>query len=444
MNREQKQLIFDAIGYNPNPSQEPIHASDARTILVAGGERGGKSRVSSAELIARLIGGSLFWLVGESYEQTKAEFDYICEGLDKMSIKFKATKRVDPGEIIGASLPFTILTKSARDPRKLGMQAPDGILACEAAQLDYETFLRLLGRAAEKRGWIILSGTFESSLGWYPELWARWLAPNDEEAQSFSIPTWSNLAIFPGGEDDPEILKLKAACSEEWYLERYGGVPTPPAGRVFNEFSYKIHTGVGGDYDFNPAEPCYLWIDPGYATAYAIEIVQKRGDHIYIIDEIFERGLVTSEMIVVCKQKPWWNKVIGGAVDVAATQHQAQPAVVETWRKEAGVPLRHQKIRVMDGIERVKGFLKVNPITNRPLLHINARCKGVISEMGGCPNPITNQTAVWKWRKDREGTIVGTEPEDKNNHSCKAVAYGLVSLVGYADGLNTKTQVKFI
>ena len=444
MNREQKQLIFDAISYNPNPSQEPIHSSESRIVLVAGGERSGKSRSSSAELLARLIEGSLFWLVGESYEQTKAEFDYICDGLDKMGVQYRATKRVDPGEIEGISFKFQIFTKSARDPRKLGMQAPDGILACEAAQLDYETFLRLLGRAAEKRGWIILSGTFESSLGWYPELYSRWLVPNDDEAEAFSIPTWSNLVIFPLGEQDPEITRLKAASSKEWFLERYGGVPCPPAGRVFNEFSNKIHTGTGGDYEFAPTEPVYLWIDPGYAYAYAVEVVQKRGEHIYVIDEIFERGLVTSEIITVCRQKPWWNKVIGGAVDIAGLQHQAQPAVVETWRKEAGVYLRHQKIKVRDGIERVKGYLKVNPLTNRPLLHINTRCKGLISEMGGCPNPITNQTAVWKWRQDKDGNVIGEEPEDRNNHSAKALAYGLVSLVGYADSLSEKVEIKFI
>lgn len=444
MLREQKQVVFDAIGYNPNPSQEPVHSSEARIIQVAGGERSGKSRSGSAELGARLLEGSLFWLVGESYEQTRAEFDYICSDLDKRGISYRASKRVDPGEIEGVSFKFKVLTKSARDPRKLGMQAPDGILACEAAQLDYETFLRLLGRAAEKRGWIILSGTFESSLGWYPELYARWSVINDDDAEAFSIPTWTNLAVFPTGEDDPEIQRLKSNSSKEWFLERYGGVPCPPSGRVFNEFSNKIHTGTGGDYDFDPLLPVYLWIDPGYAYAYAVEVAQKKGERIYVFDEVFEQGLTTSEIITVCKQKVWWNKVTGGAVDIAGLQHQAQPAVVETWIKEAGVHLKYKKIKVRDGIERVKSYLKVNPITNRPLLHINTRCKGLISEMGGCPNPITHQTAVWKWKQDKDGNVIGDEPEDRNNHATKATAYGLVNLVGYADGLVTQIAIKYI
>jgi len=301
-----------------------------------------------------------------------------------------------------------------------------------------------LGRAAEKRGWILLSGTFESSLGWYPELYSRWAAPNDEEAESFSLPTWSNLAIFPGGEQDPEIIRLKTNTPKEIYLERYGGIPCPPTGRVFNEFSNKIHAGVSEFYQFDPTLPVYLWIDPGYAYAYAVEVAQKKGEDIVIIDEIFERGLVTSDIITICKQKTWWEKVIGGAVDIAGTQHQAQPAVVETWRKEAGIELAHKKILVRDGIERVKSYLKVNPITNKPLLHINAKCRGLISEMGGCPNPITKQTAVWQYRRDNAGNVISPDPEDRNNHAAKALAYGLVNLVGYSEGLTTKIKVQFI
>lgn len=441
----QKKIIFDTIEYSPTSAQAPIHESLARIILVAGGERSGKSRLSSSEFLARLFEGKLFWLVGENYEQTRPEFDYICDGLDKLGIQFRATKRVDPGTVEGIDVPFRIDTKSARDPRKLAMQAPDGILGCEAAQLDYETFLRLMGRVAEKRGWLILSGTFEGSLGWYPEMFTRWSAPNEDDAEAFSMPTWSNTAIFPLGEQDPEILRLKTvATSKEYYLERYGGKPCPPAGRVFTEFSNAVHTGLGEEFEFDPAQTVYLAVDPGYAFAYAVEVIQKRGEHIFVVDEIYERGLTTSDIIKVCRQRPWWNKITGGAIDVAGLQHQAMPAVSEVWMKEAGIHLRSRKIQVRDGIERLKGYLQVSPLSNRPLLHINTRCKGLISEMGGCANPITNQTAVWRWRQDREGVVIGDQPEDRNNHATKALYYLLIDLTGYSTGLLPhKTIVKF-
>ena len=430
-NEEQQRFIFDKLKYRPSSEQWDIHKSQSRIRLVAGGERGGKSKSSAYDLLSRFYEGQLYWLVAADYERTRAEYDYICEGLEKLGWNYTATKQVDPG-CIDVAGGFTIETKSAKDPRKIAMKAPDGILGCEASQLDYETFLRLRGRIAEKRGWMLLSGTFETSLGWFPELYQRGLAGNDEGLQSFSLPTWSNLAIYPGGREDPEIKLLEAASSEEWFLERYGGKPCPPKGRVIHEFQTHIHTGTGDAFEFDPTEMAYLWIDPGYAHFYAVEVAQKKGNEIYIVDEIFEKGLVTDEIITICKQKPWWNRVIGGAIDVAGTQHQAMRAPTEIWASHAGVGLRSQRVKIEDGIERMKSLLKVNPLTGRPALFINSKCKGLISELGGCPNPHTGQTAVYQWRTDREGNIIGDVPEDKNCDAVKATIYGLVDLVGYS------------
>jgi hypothetical protein len=276
-----------------------------------------------------------------------------------------------------------------------------------------------------------------------PELFLRGQANNDDkDIISYSLPTWSNKHIFPGGETDPEILRLKKDTPEDYFLERYGGVPCPPKGRVFEEFSTKIHVGSGGWYEYDKDKPVYLFVDPGYAAAYAIEVAQKKNDHLWIVDEIFERSLTTTEIIKICKQKPWWNLVVGGAVDVAATQHQALPAVSEIWASEAGISLVSQKVNIKDGIEQVKRFLLVNPISNDSMLHINAKCKGIISEFGGCPNPIDGQTRVYQWKRDRDNIIVGDTPDDKNNHAVKALAYGIVYLYGYTKR-SGKKQIKF-
>jgi len=440
--KAQRDFIFDKLGYYPSIEQRAVHDSTARVRLVAGGERGGKSYSSALDLVSRFYEGSLYWLVAADYERTRAEYDYICHCLDKLGWAYRATNHIDPGEIEVAG-GFRIVTKSARDPRKLAMEAPDGILGCEASQLDYETYLRLRGRIAEKRGWMLLSGTFESSLGWYPELFNRWQAPNQEMGESFSLPSWSNLAIYPGGRQDPEILALEVLHSYEWFMERCGGIPAPPKGRVFSEFSNAIHTGTDKNFQFDPTLPVYLWVDPGYAHYYAVLAVQKKGDSIYVLDEIYEHNLVTEEMVTIAKQKPWWQFVVGGAIDIGGTQHQAMPSVAEAWLKLSGVLLRSQKVRIQDGIEVCKAYLKVNPTSNRPKLFINSNCRGLISEMGGCPNPHSGQTTVYSWKMDKDNRVLGFVPEDKHNDACKALAYGLVDLVGYAPTINRKTPVKF-
>ncbi len=443
LTKEQRNVIFGKVGYFPTEGQEEIHSSEARVRLVAGGERSGKSKSAAQDLTARLFFGKLWWLVAADYERTRAEFDYICENLEKLGVKYIATKQVDPGqiEIEGG---IRIVTKSAKDPRKLAMEAPDGIVVCEASQIDYETYLRLTGRLAEKRGWMLLSGTFESSLGWYVEAYERGRGANDEGLVSFSLPTWTNIHIFPQGREDREIKRLEAMYSKEWFMERFGGVPTPPTGLVFNEFRNHLHVGAGKEYEFAPTELCYIFVDPGYASAYSVEVAQKRGDSLYIIDEVYERGLITSDIIKICKQRPWWNKVIGGAIDIAGTQHQAMSAPTETWMKEAGIILRSKKIRIQDGIEAVKRFLIINPVTGQPLLHINSKAKGLISEFGGCNNPIDGQVKPYKWRVDSNGNVIGDTPEDKDNHASKALAYGIVDLFGFAkSGLNKTAKVKY-
>jgi len=296
---EKREHIFKKLGYVPSEAQQFVHDSSARTKLVAGGERSGKSYSSAMEYMGRFWETPLLWLVAADYERTRAEFNYICESFDKLEIGFNATKQVDPGEINVAG-GFRIATKSSKDPRKLAVEAPDGIIGCEASQLDYETFLRIRGRLAEKRGWALLSGTFEGSLGWYPELYNRGRLPSEEFA-SFSLPTWSNLAVFPGGRQDPEIISLERECSREWFLERFGGEPCPPRGLVFNDFRNNLHVGITGDYEFNPTETVYLLVDPGFATAYTVLVAQKRGEYLYIVDEVFEKGFVTSDIIKICK-----------------------------------------------------------------------------------------------------------------------------------------------
>lgn len=441
-NKEQIDYILKTINVSLSPLQQDVVYLPNREILVAGGERAGKSFVSGTFLATRLPYGKLYWLVAADYGRTQAEFVYIQEFLSKMGWDFDASKRVDPGEINIAG-GFKIVTKSAQDPRKLAMEAPDGVVICESSQVDYETYLRIRGRIAEKRGWMLMSGTFESSLGWYPEMYTRGQnCRSVDDLISVSLPTWSNTRIFPGGRQDPEILKLESLSSKEWFSERYGGVPCPPKGRVFEEFSMAIHTGTGGEYEFDPKLPTLIWVDPGYASAYAVEVAQMRGDDVFVVDEIFERDFITSDIIKIAQSKPWWSKVVGGAIDVAAKQHQAMAAPTEVWLNEGRIHLDSRYIEIRDGIERVKTFLTVNPKTQAARLHINTKCRGLISEFGGCPNPITNQTAVYSWRKDREGNVVGDVPDDKNNHAVKALTYGLVNSFGYSKPMQT-AKIKF-
>ena len=424
-----RKYLFDKVGFSPTPEQDVILQSDKRFILVAGGEQAGKSYVASKFLFSRCFTdgpSGLYWLVAADYERTRAEFEYLAADFEALGIVKEVSKRIDPGRIV-LSDGTRIETKSAKDPRTLAMRAPNGILACEASQLDLETFYRMRGRVAPKRGWLFLSGTHEGSLGWYPQMQIAWKHGLEDEI-SFNLPSYSNYHLYPGGREDPEILRLQRDSSDAFFMERIEGIPSPPRGIVFPEFRPDIHVKP---ITYVPGEPVSIWMDPGYAGAYAICAVQEINGQFCVFDEIYEQGLITTEMIQLAQSREWWPDVKSGVIDIAGLQHQAMAAPAEVWLEHTGLYLSYNKVRINDGTERLKGFLKPDPLTNTPKLVIAPHCVGTLSEFGAAPNPFDGQTHSYRWKTDRDGSILGESPEDKYNHAIKALIYGIVEKYGY-------------
>jgi len=189
-----RDYLFEKVDFRPTEEQKVILKSQYRFNLVAGGEQAGKSLIASKYLLSRFAETEekgLYWLVAADYERTRAEFEYLLQDFSTLGILKEASKRVDPGHLTLAD-GTRIETKSAKDPRTLAMRAPNGILGCEASQLDIETFFRLRGRCAPKRGWMFLSGTFEGSLGWYPQMFTAWASGAYKEARAYSLPSYTN------------------------------------------------------------------------------------------------------------------------------------------------------------------------------------------------------------------------------------------------------------
>lgn len=429
------------LGHEWSPEQEHIILCDAREVLGGGGERGGKSWVAAEYLNVRdaIWDGGLYWIAGKDYDRCHAEFEYIAQAMLKLEgVRPEDIHTPQSGQwhmklITGAS----IKTWSLQDWLKVGGEAPDGIIIAEVAQISHAEYMRLTDRTAERRGWVIGTGTFEGSLGWFPELWKLYQLPG-QGGLSFSLPSWSNRFVYPGGENDPEILRLRAKYADrsDYYMERFGGVPSPPKGLVFPEFRALTHVKEMVIED----APVYLWIDPGYDGAYAVEVVQIQGEIVSIVEEIYEQGLVTEQIIDLCLQRPWWKQVAGGTVDIAARQHQAMPSVVEIWNEKAKLSLSSKLVLEAEGRERLHTFLTVNPIDHQPRLFIDPKCHGILSEFGVCASPFTDEAAPYKWKEARTGAVVGQHPDDKNNHGIKAVTYGLVDRFGYVTRIPVKQK----
>ena len=424
--------IFNLVGYEPTEAQQPVHLDRSRFKQPVGGVRGGKSMVSEKDgILSRWATDflpykkpALIWLLGNDYEACRGEWTYAVQDFTKLEVLARPpTKNIDPGEI-NLQEGTQLVTKSARYPEKIATTAPDIIVVAEAGQVDYEVILRCIERLAEKRGTLIAGGTFEEEeyTGWFREYYQLGQSFNELGWKSFSIPTWSNKVIYPGGRNDPEILKQESAMTAERFMERFGGVPCPKTGRVVTEFANAIHVK---DCPFNKDLPVEITVDPGYAGAYAVEIIQDYGDHLELIDEIYVQGVVTKDIILICKKKQWWNAVHGGAIDIAGKQHQAMAAPTEVWLSEGDISLQSKKVGIEDGIDLLRTHLKQHPITGQPGIVVDPKCRGFISECGGGRPPVEGG-GIWMRNKDT------LKPLDRNNHACKALIYYLANKYGFS------------
>jgi hypothetical protein len=430
--------ILRELGSELSPEQYAVLLCADREILASGGERAGKSYVGAKYYTVRFPYCDLVWIAGKDYERCHSEFEYIAQDMLKLGVvRSDSIHTPKNGQWdMTLNLPQSnypdrkvlIKTWSLQDWLKVGSEAPDMIIGCEIAQITLPEYRRLCDRTAEKRGTVIGTGTFEGSLGWYPEMWKLYQLPG-QMGKSFSLPSWSNRVIYPGGINDPEIIRLKNKYPADYFNERFGAVPAPPKGIVFPEFRYLTHVRELTVED----KPIELWIDPGYAGAYAVEVVQIINDVVRIVDEVYMQAY-TEDVMTVCMQKPWWKLVHGGVIDVAARQHQGGVVpIAEQWLKgPAHLYLSSMKVEEAAGRDTMHTFLKVNPIEHEPKVLVDPKCKGLLSEFGVCPNPFTEEAAPYSWKMNQVGQTQGQHPEDKNNHGIKAMIYGLVQKFGYS------------
>ncbi len=410
--------------------------------LVMAGERSGKSFTGGAYAAVQYMhrhfadpeGHQLIWLIGHDYEACWPEFLELSEHMIALGLLDRKTMHIrDEGRdkcsftLKDGSL--TVETVTGGEPRKVGRLAPDGVLGCEVAIWSRELWDRVLGRLAEKSGWLWASGSFEGAWGWLHELWRSWQGANPENGKSYSIKTSSNLHIFPGGDNDPGIVRQRMLNSKTRFAERFEGIPAPPSGAVFAEDWDPARVTEEAVYD--PDEPCEVWIDPGYNGAYAILVVQQRGPYIDIVDELYERGKTSDDIISMCKRRDWW-KPHTGVIDIAGRAHNAGPSAIETWRA-ARVWLSSRKVPIVDGIDRVHTFLRAPLGTSGyHYLRINPSCRGLIAELGGGPPPFPDMRP-YRYKTDNSGVSQSDLPLDRDNHACKALAYGLVDKYGFVE-----------
>ena len=425
---------------NLSPEQEDIFFDTHRIQHVAAGEGSGKSFIGALKCVVKTSaqratwkeGPDMYgWVVGADYEDAREEVMQAREMAIKLGIYDESRSSFpiarDQAVVLTLTTGVSMRTVSAHDTTKLGREEPDFIVGGESSRWSGQAFKRCEGRLIRRwpYSWMYESGSFEAALDpWFKEIYYLGLGPNDRDLLSFSMPTWSNPVVYPGGRNDPAIKLIEASTDANYFLERYAGKPAAPSLAMFPQFKVTTHVW---ELEVVEDQPVFLAVDPG-TEVYCVLFLQMIHGEVRILDEIYVSHWSHDEVLDEVMARPLWRKVDSGdpgTIDTAAKQdHFGMGTPANAWYDKTGLRLRMKYVKLEQTIERLRSVLSYNPATQRPRLIVHPRCKGLIAELGGGPSPVEGGGL---WKKSKSG-----KPEARNDHACKALAYFLVQRLGTA------------
>lgn len=436
-------LMAQKYGFSLFPSQAAAsryivgERKTPKMVQVIGGERAGKSAWAGAEVATLLPWCRLVYLAGMEFENTYPEFKYIEDHLRGIDYLGEVSKPERGGWVLrmaesGAVVRCISFKQKGEDALITTGEAPDLVVLCEAGMMEMEFLETAYSRVAERRGAVIAVGTLKRSRPWYRSLYNKLKLGESERfiGRSFSFPSWENTEIYPGGRTDPAIEALEKALGPEKFAERIGAEPVPSSLLVFGkEFDWNMHVKP---VQYEAGLPIWLACDPGYAGAYSLLVVQAASSSdVRVLDEYYMAYTTWDRAVQWLWDRPYIDvdprgmiRGIGRAVmDVAGKQHHADKSQVEQWYETTGVNWRANPVPILEGITRLRDFLRSPFDWEVPRLTISPKCEGLLYEL----------TEGEVYQKDSTGNPVREAPVDRHNHSRKALSYLLVDAFGPGD-----------
>ena len=259
-----------ALGIVMSPEFRAALEPHPKEKLVLGGVRGGKSTVGACELQIAILEYSLkehpeqelYWVIFPSYRSDHSLMDYLLKWNYGTGLMGEAsTPKDSPWRLPFYNGKLVIETRTAQDLAAIAGAPCDGIVVDEPGQIPEEIRERCRERTLTTQGWISYCGTLENELSkpqfvWYGDLGREWLLKPTDEHMAYSLPTWANLAKFPGGRQDPIIV----AEEQTWldagkaykFNRRIAGIPDGVQDPVYDDL---LATGDWGAGDLKGWEP---------------------------------------------------------------------------------------------------------------------------------------------------------------------------------------------
>jgi hypothetical protein len=291
-----KDMWFQNIGYEPHEGQAAVHYNPTRHRVLVNGRRWGKTLVGGHEsatqaFVKNFLGESKHgWIIGPEYTDCEKEFRIVYDLFKKLDIDQVSSRflnNVENGSmVIKTRWGFTLECRSAKHPDSLVGEGLDFVLLAEAGRHKRKMWGDYVRPAlSDKRGWSLASGVPEgaSENSLLYSLFMRGKDPSKRSWWSISVPSWTNLIVFPGGRNDPEILEAEDDLTEDEFKRQYGAEFVDSVGRVMKEWDDDIHIG---DFEYDRKMELYAAVDYGYTNDWVWLWIQVDvWKNVYVIGE---------------------------------------------------------------------------------------------------------------------------------------------------------------
>lgn len=372
--------LFENLGFIPHsPGQLEYCESEARFNVPCCGRRWGKSQAAGHRMTHKIfIPDSYNWIVGPTYKLAEKEFRVVYDDFRKLGLlKYcKSSFSAKQGDMrIKTPWGSVLEAVSAEKPESLLGEGLSHAIMSEAARHSRAIWEQYIEPAlSDLRG----SCDFPSTpigYNWFHALWLMGQENDEfEDYKSWNFPTWTNTVRYPNGLKDPEIIRIRATVSKQYFEQEYGAKFTSFTGAIFEEWDERIHVK---QHKFNPTWSNYLAFDYGFANPFVcLDIQVAPNDDVYVWREYYERYKSTYEHGMAIKQRNNPENYNVGSMwgDPRGADEAATLALMLGWVAFDDVPWKL-------AIEEIKRMLKPKG-DGLPRIYVDPSCTNLIRQMG--------------------------------------------------------------
>jgi hypothetical protein len=426
---ERKAYIFKQIGYKPHsPAQQAIHDSQERYRTLACGRRYGKTVFGAQEMTAAICDPEqegYYWIVGPNYVQGEKEFRIVDKNImTKLPFGGRVKRQYNvPQGLMRLEMPWgTVLEVKSAD-RKEGLlgEGLKGVLMSEAARHDSMTWEQYIRPAlSDHKGWAIFTST-PKGYNWFKGLYDLGISGEPGYA-SWSLPSWDNPIVYPGGRDDPEILAMQAEMSPQYFAQEIGAQFTAFAGKIYEEFLDTVHVT---DLQFHPNWQNFWAFDYGWSNPFVcLDIQVDPDDNVYVWRDYQKRHVSSWDHghYLQSRSNPDGFHVDGMFGDPrGGDSRYTLELVLGSISSDEPQP-EDGNSTWMIGIEYVKRWLKLQA-NGKPKLLIDRSCVDLIRQMDQLHAP-----------DEKEGINVREGQHKYDDHGPDALRYFMAQYFGLGYG----------